>query len=129
MFLYSKSFPVLGHVQSGNIFVVDDVCQLGGYENTLLGYKTRLFMRCKDHLEQLDAILFGKLASYLDQTDKSQYSFIFSGHLIFEMAAGYELTQLRPGMGEIKTINKAVRPVLEFIFKEGFPHSISNVTN
>ena len=63
MFLYSKSFPVLGHVQSGNIFVVDDVCQLGGYENTLLGYKTRLFMRCKDHLEQLDAILFGKLAS------------------------------------------------------------------
>ena len=44
------------------------------------------------------------------------------------MAAGYELTQLRPGMGEIRTVHKAVRPVLEFIFEEGFPHNISKVT-
>ena len=51
-----------------------------------------------------------------------------SGHLVFEMAAGYELTQLRPGIGEIKTVPKAVRPVVEFIFEEGFPHSISEVT-
>ena len=50
------------------------------------------------------------------------------GHLIFEMAAGYELTQLRPGMGEIRTVHKAMRPVLEFIFEEGFPHDISKVT-
>ena len=61
LFLYSKNFPTLGHVQSGNIFVVDDTCLLGGYENTLLGYKTRLFMRCKDHLDRLDIILFGEL--------------------------------------------------------------------
>ena len=53
---------MLGHVQSGNIFVVDgDICQLGGYENTLLGYKTRLFMRCKDHLDRFDTILFGEI--------------------------------------------------------------------
>ena len=123
---------MLGHIQSGNIFIVDDVCQLGGYENTLLGYKTRLYMRCKDHLEQLDTILFGKLTRLArPNRQKLMYSlnyFIFSGHLIFEMAAGYELTQLRPGMGEIKTVSKAVRPVLEFIFQEGFPHNISNVT-
>ena len=62
MFLYSKNFPTLGHIQSGNIFVVDDVCRLGGYENTLLGYKTRLFRISKDHLEHLDTILFGELA-------------------------------------------------------------------
>ena len=62
MFLYSKHFPMLDHVQSGNIFVVDgDVSQLGGYENTLLGYKTRLFMRCKDHLDRFDTILFGEM--------------------------------------------------------------------
>ena len=61
MFLYSKNFPTLDHVQSGNIFVVDDVCLLGGYENTLLGYKTRLYMKCKDHMDQLDVILFGEL--------------------------------------------------------------------
>ena len=43
------------------------------------------------------------------------------------MAAGYELTQLRPGTGEYKTVPKAVRPILQFIFEEGFPHSISKV--
>ena len=61
-FLYDKDFPhlQLGHVQSGNIFVVDDVCHLGGYENTLLGYRTRLFRLCKDHLQHFDVILFGK---------------------------------------------------------------------
>ena len=59
-FLYSKGFPMLGHVQSGNIFVVDDVCHLGGYENTLLGYRTRLFRLCKDELEHFDVILFGR---------------------------------------------------------------------
>ena len=43
------------------------------------------------------------------------------------MAAGYKLTQLRPGAGEYKTVPKAVRPILQFIFEEGFPHSISKV--
>ena len=60
-FLYSQGFPTLGHVQTGNIFVVNDVCQLGGYENTLLGYKTRLFRLCKDDLQHFDIILFGNL--------------------------------------------------------------------
>ena len=68
IFLYDKGFPVLGHVQSGNVFVVKDersrsdnfVCQLGGYENTLLGYKTRLYRLCKDHLTHFDVIMFGE---------------------------------------------------------------------
>ena len=59
-FLYSQGFPTLGHVQTGNIFVVNDVCQLGGYENTLLGYKTRLFRLCKDDLQHFDIVLFGR---------------------------------------------------------------------
>ena len=61
-FLYHKGFPTaLGHVQSGNIFVVDNVCKLGGYENTLLGYKTRVYRICKDHMDHFDTILFGEL--------------------------------------------------------------------
>ena len=64
-FLYSQGFPTLGHVQTGNIFVVNDVCQLGGYENTLLGYKTRLFRLCKDDLQHFDIILFGKFKTEL----------------------------------------------------------------
>ena len=64
-FLYHKGFPTaLGHVQSGNIFVVDDVCKLGGYENTLLGYKTRIYRLCKDHMDHFDTILFGKFNYY-----------------------------------------------------------------
>ena len=61
-FLYHKGFSInaLGHIQSGNIFVVDDVCKLGGYENMLLGYKTRIYRLCKDHLEHFDTILFGE---------------------------------------------------------------------
>ena len=61
-FLYGKGFPILGHVQSGNIFVDDDdICRLGGYENTLLGYKTRLYRLCRNHLQHFDVIMFGEL--------------------------------------------------------------------
>ena len=60
LFLYDKGFPVLGHIQSGNVFIVDGVCRVGGYENTLLGYKTRLFKTCKEKVEQLDIIMFGE---------------------------------------------------------------------
>ena len=61
MFLTDLGFPLIDHVQSGNVFVVDDICLLGGYENTLLGYKTRIYRLCKDHLSHFDVILFGKL--------------------------------------------------------------------
>ena len=62
LFLYSKEFPMLGHVQSGNIFVDDkDVCHLGGYENTLLGYKTRLYRLCRNYLQHFDVIMFGTI--------------------------------------------------------------------
>ena len=51
-----------------------------------------------------------------------------TGHVVFEMAAGYELTRVRPGEAEYKTVDKNVRPILKYIFEEGFPHSISEVT-
>ena len=44
------------------------------------------------------------------------------------MAAGYELTRLRPGEAEYKTVDKKVRPILEYIFEDGFPHDISEVS-
>ena len=62
LFLYDRGFPQLGHVQSGNDFIVNDTCLLGGYENTLLGYKTRVYKMCKDHIQQLDVIMFGESA-------------------------------------------------------------------
>ena len=60
LYLYSHGFPPLGHVQTGNIFVDGDVCKLGGYENTLLGYKTRSYKQCRNHVDSIDLILFGK---------------------------------------------------------------------
>ena len=47
---------------------------------------------------------------------------------MFEMAAGYELTHLRPTQADYMAVDKKVRPVLEFIFEQGFPHNISEVT-
>ena len=44
------------------------------------------------------------------------------------MATGYELTQVRPGESEYKTVDKKVRPILQYILEEGFPHNISEVS-
>ena len=74
MFLGDLGLPLMDHVQSGNIFVVGDVCFLGGYENTLLGYKTRIYRLCKDHLSYLDVILFGKLWQFCKKIIQPKYS-------------------------------------------------------
>ena len=52
-----------------------------------------------------------------------------AGHVVFEMAAGYELTHLRPGPAEYNTVAKKVKPILEYIFEEGFPHDIDAVSH
>jgi hypothetical protein len=65
-FLYKQGFPPLGHIHSGNIMVLsDDHCKLGGYDNTLLGYHTRLYQLCsrEGYLESIDVIMFGKMKS------------------------------------------------------------------
>ena len=60
--LYNAGFPALGHITTGNIFLVDvNTCVLGGYENTLLGYPSR-FNYGEQYKEFIDMIMFGKLA-------------------------------------------------------------------
>ena len=60
--LYRFGFPPIGHIQAGNIFVDGNVCQVGGYENTLLGYKTRLHRSIANEncLDDIDIIMFGE---------------------------------------------------------------------
>ena len=60
--LYDYGFPNIGHIQPGNIFVDGDICQVGGYENTLLGYKARLYRKIAQEncLDYIDVIMFGK---------------------------------------------------------------------
>ena len=43
------------------------------------------------------------------------------------MAAGYELTQTCPGQADYMAVDMRVKPVLEYIFEEGFPHDITEV--
>ena len=52
----------MGHIQTGNIYVDANVCQLGGFENTLLGYRSRLHTRIAEggHLESIDVVMFGR---------------------------------------------------------------------
>ena len=84
---YKRGIEPLGHLHSGNIYLVDQngasqkdssdqpqtssecdiitpevtekVCRVGGYENWLLGYKTRLYHDLRKTKDLLDIYLFG----------------------------------------------------------------------
>jgi len=60
MTLYQQGFYQIGHIQTGNIFMDGESCCLGGYENTVFGYKTRLFRQLTGRTDRIDLIMFGK---------------------------------------------------------------------
>ena len=61
MFLYNQGFPSLRHVHSGNIFMSDSGCTVGGYDNTLLGYRPAIYRQLDETtLPHVDAIMFGE---------------------------------------------------------------------
>ena len=49
----------LGYVHSGNIFVSGGSCRLGGFENALLGYRSRHYRLLESYKPQLDIFMFG----------------------------------------------------------------------
>ena len=51
----------LGYVHTGNIFLDGGICKLGGFENALLGYRTRKYILFEDCLANLDVLMFGEL--------------------------------------------------------------------
>ena len=73
-------------------------CRVGGYENTLLGYKTRLFGSLgRGDMDRIDIVLFG--------------------HVVYEMACGRELSGAFPGVGDYDAIeNDEIRAALKKIF-------------
>ncbi len=58
--LYELGFEQVGQIHTGNVFLDGDICRLGGYENTVFGYKTRLTTLLHDYREAMDLIMFGK---------------------------------------------------------------------
>ncbi len=62
---HKVGFSSLGHVHTGNIFVTTDQhCRLGGYDNALLSYRTRIYRSCEEAglIKSIDMVMFGKLA-------------------------------------------------------------------
>ena len=60
LFLYSRGFPSVGHVHTGNVLVEGRVCYLTGYENALLGYRTRNYRLLHENLQCIDTVMFGE---------------------------------------------------------------------
>ena len=61
--LYNLGFPAIGQIHSGNIFVGQNGYLLGGYENTLLGYRTSCYDDVVNggFLDGIDVVMFGEL--------------------------------------------------------------------
>ncbi|XP_054721034.1 slowpoke-binding protein-like isoform X2 [Uloborus diversus] len=105
LFLKDQRFPPFLHLHSGNIIVQNGAARISGLENTLLGFTSRIQSlipkRLHDNKEAAEVLSFG--------------------HLLFEMASGYELTSSQPSEKNYKDVeNKPlVMDVLRFIFEQG----------
>lgn len=107
-FLYSKGFPQIGHVHSGNVIVEEKCCRLSSFENRLLGYQTRRHSQLQGFEPDIDVLMFG--------------------HMIFEMACGYELVTVAPAPRDLKAVRyPAVLEVLNLIFSKHASHEFPSV--
>jgi hypothetical protein len=66
-YLYEQGFPPLGHLHTGNIFLVaerggKEVCKVAGYENTILGYRTgQGVFAHQRYSDAIDLRMFGEM--------------------------------------------------------------------
>jgi PX domain-containing protein kinase-like protein len=87
-FLKSKDLPY-GQLHSGNIMCVNGVCQVAGYENALLGFSSKLHPLIRP-------LIKGK-----DEKNKDVEDVLCFGHLLFEVAMGFELDACRPDIDQL----------------------------
>jgi len=101
LYLREKGLPACGHLHSGNIFIINGNAKLSGFENSLFGWKSRLYPTIKRLLKD-------------KQDDMEVIQF---GHLLYEMLAGWELTTSEPKREQLtKLRNAPVVEVISFIF-------------
>lgn len=101
LYLRDKGLPVCGHVHSGNIFIVNGVSKLSGFENCLFGWKSRL----------------NPVIKKLIRDKQSDVDVIQFGHLLYEMLGGYELTTAEPKREQLVNFRNApIVEVINFIF-------------
>lgn len=103
LFLQDKGFPSFSHLHSGNVMMQNGVARLTGLENTILGYTSRIYpmlkKRLRDCRDAIDTVCFG--------------------HILFEMAAAYELNVAHPTTKDLQDIqsHSQILQVLNFIFE------------
>ncbi|XP_023234405.1 slowpoke-binding protein-like isoform X4 [Centruroides sculpturatus] len=104
IFMREHGFPTFGHLHCGNVIIQNGVARISGLENVLLGNTTRIYFLLQkyicDNQDCVDSICFG--------------------HLLFEMAAGYELNTPYPKEKNYRDLNHCPRiiKVLKFIFRQ-----------
>lgn len=107
MYLNEKGFPPHGNIHAGNIMFDDGICRVAGYENKFLANTSRVYTLVKKKLKEdpgaLDSLCFG--------------------HLLYEMAFGFELSTAHPEPQQlVGTQFPAVVEILNFIFEsETYP--------
>ncbi|CRK93839.1 CLUMA_CG007366, isoform A [Clunio marinus] len=110
LFLRDRGIPSHGHLHSGNVMLQNGVARLSGLENELLGLNSRinavLWSRSSTEIENIDVICFG--------------------HLLYEMCAGYELSEPTPSKTHLQLDLERypqVVEVLQMIFESpgGYP--------
>ena len=127
-YLRELGFPPLQHVHTGNIFVEGDVCRLGGYENTLLGYKVLSSPVSK----YIDVIMFGNRVTVSLLLVSMCSCLSISGRVLYEMICGEELRALKPKKEKYQVIpDRHLKGILQYVFSQerngNFSHTISQV--
>ncbi|GFO21200.1 slowpoke-binding protein-like [Plakobranchus ocellatus] len=80
LYLREKGFPPHGNVHAGNIMFDDGICRVAGYENRFLANTSRVYTLVKRKLRE----------------DPSAIDTLCFGHLVYEMAFGFELSSAHP---------------------------------
>ncbi|XP_046441386.1 probable inactive serine/threonine-protein kinase slob2 isoform X1 [Daphnia pulex] len=103
LFLQERGFPPFGHLHSGNVIIQNGVARLTGFENTLLGFSSRIHPMVK---------------SILPATPAVSIDTICFGHVLFEMCSGYELYAPKPTARHLEDLHSypQVIEVLDYIF-------------
>ncbi|XP_064633363.1 slowpoke-binding protein-like [Lineus longissimus] len=113
MFLAEKGFPKFKQLHTGNIMVQNGVCRLTGLENTFLGFQSKLHPIIKKKIKR----------------DKNAVDSVCFGHVMFEMAAGYELDVGHPQPIHLMDCHNNVIKVLNLIFEEDNYPTIKEIAN
>jgi PX domain-containing protein kinase-like protein len=103
LFLKKKQIPYR-NLHSGNVIIENEKCRISGYENPLFGYTPKMMHRAGKALGAKDKDPLGL-----------SFDMICFGHVLFEMAMGYELLKTRPDVEQL--VGKCCYELVElFVF-------------